>query len=351
MGTRRSILIFMAMLALAVTGCSSNNSATPSAPETTATTSAISNAMSSGVNTLSEAMAPSASGITVAMLQTPSAPKRNGISLFPWVYADTAVSACVLEADFTVACNDTTHEASIIRDWGTNGCEIDNELRISGKSIGEWTNMGDNSCAVTGRPHFWRAVQGQGVGADAVHIHSTDADNPIAPTAAITRTRVEDNAYLTTVGYDSQDFSGYDPTNLQVTDTLTVPGTSRILYKSDGTKLFDHTVSTAVPPSILLTKGTGTQEPTALVQGGTLQVDHNLAKFRVDAAFDTVLFNYNDCPCHPVSGTVNITVTSLTDSSSLGSGTITFTGCEAADVVFQGSPISIPKHHWFEECL
>ncbi len=249
----------------------------------------------------------------------------------------------------TITCDDSNHTATILRDFGT-GCFTSNDssngvgVTITGKHLTQWTNMGNASCRAADKaPIFWQAVQGQGTSNLAQRVFSTDPDHITSPVTAIVRqngngTSIKVMGYAVSV-YSNATQSGESKS---VHEQLTIPGTSRIRYKHDGvTKLFDHTVSTEVPLEIDLQK-TDDQEPVRTVVSGTIAVSHNLAQFTVHTTFNNVRYDYNECECHPVSGTINLSVTNNATSAQMGSGSITFTGCETSNMTYEGRTLRLP---------
>lgn len=96
--------------------------------------------------------------------------------------------------------------------------------------------------------------------------------------------------------------------------------------------LWDHSVSTTAP--LTYTQSTKTMT-------GTVQVQHNLAKYTASAAF-SVTFDHSTCGCYPKSGTITTTLT----GSKTGTETLTFTDCGTGTLTgSDGSASTITMSH------
>lgn len=98
---------------------------------------------------------------------------------------------------------------------------------------------------------------------------------------------------------------------------IAIAGKNKILTGIDGNTVFNHSIYTSQP--IAITGGLARASRT--VNGGTLNVEHNLAKWT--AALSPVNLTYSNSCCQPVGGSINV-VYSGTKS---GTGTVTFNGC------------------------
>ncbi|QQR80893.1 MAG: hypothetical protein IPJ69_01710 [Deltaproteobacteria bacterium] len=247
----------------------------------------------------------------------------------------------------TITCDDTSHTAVISRDY--RDCSSENEhgigVSVTGNTATVWSHMGDVSCpAVNQKPTFWQAVQGQGSDTLATQVFTTDPEHPTAPQVGVTRQNGRGTSVVVK-GYALNTYSAASVTALEksVHQQVTIPGFSRIRYKNDGvTKLFDHTVATETPLEIDLVKS-GESQPTRTIVSGTLAVSHNLASFTTHTTFTNVKYDYNECECHPVSGSVAISVTDNTSHSEIGSGTVTFNSCASATIHYEGREIALPE--------
>lgn len=341
---------FVLMLCIfIISACgSSTTSDTSDFTETGATDTSVSNAVSGGIDVLSDSLSGSSSGIDVALLTDKGHESRfaNIFSLIPNAYGALGTGGCSLsdpDVTVTIDCNDTTHISSMLIDYG-QGCDVGSNVVVTGKKKILWENMGQNSCGV--KPHFWRAVQGVG----SKRTVSTDPDSMTSPLTSIVRT-LNSGVTLKVVGHFISSFSDYsNQNNVQsVSSTVQIPGTSRIRYRADGTtKIFDHTVYTdAGSELIITTQKDGTNDPTRTLQTGVLKVAHNLAKFTVANTFNNVHWDYNICECQPISGSINISVVDDATNAVLGSGKLDFTYeqtkiCGSANLTYDGKAVSFP---------
>lgn len=325
-----------------LSGCLSGES-----PENTISEDAVGNAFSSGINSLSQAMQSSTAGLPGSNLAALRRIKKSRFSLIGSAYAVLGVGGCSdsdPDVTLTVVCSDTDHTATILRDFGA-GCNVGDDIIVTGKEYIGWTNMGSPACGEGNtRPNFWTAVQG----ASAKQLLSTDPNSPTSPVEAVTRT-FSNGSFLKVVGRIIADYSNYQSSgNTQTVEgSVTLPGTSRIKYQSDGvTKIYDHTISTVTPLSIHLENTSG-QAPIRTVVSGEVAVSHNLAEFTVHNTPQNIKYDYNQCECHPVSGVLLLSVTDNNTQEEIGSGSVTFTAeqtgtCDTIDVNYQGRSIRIP---------
>ena len=311
--------------------------------ETTSSDTSVANAAASGINSANQTLQTSNLGLSTSTAAALDLNQNGELRLSRGCKDNDDVTV-------TISCDDTNHTASIIRDFGQEGCKLDDNETKGGQELHQWTNMGNSSCSSrTGRPEFWSAVQGQ-PGANADLLVSTDPDSPKSPKTPLVHTYKNGN-FVNMVGYSTVDYSNFQVgTGNSVDSTLNIPGTSRIAYKKDGvTKVFDHTISTTPsdPMKMTLEKDKD-KAPIRTIHSGELNVSHNLAKFTVSEDFTEVKYDYNECECHPVSGTIAIKVTDNTTSRQIGSGTLTFTGsttgeCGSVNVTYEGRSIKFPK--------
>lgn len=261
------------------------------------------------------------------------------------------------DSDVTVTkvCSDDANTATILRDFG-DGCDLITSTVITGKQKIYWDNIGSSACSTLAvRPRFWYAVQGTGT-ANTRRLVSTDENYPAdpsddtSPVSSITRT-FSNGATTLVTGYVLATYSGYanDGTTESVTETVVIPGTRRIRYRSDGTTIvFDVTIATATDhPLVIELSRTGVLDPAREIQSGQINVTHNRAHFTTSHTFSGVIYDYRECPCFPTEGTITITVTSDTDGSTLGTGSITFShtsgdddSCGSAEMTYDGQVIS-----------
>lgn len=317
-----------------------------SATEQALTDSSVENAMASGINALNQSAQLSSMELSTDSSEASalSAGKDSRLGSRGCSNSDPDVT-------LTYECSDTDHTSTLVRDFG-EGCDVGERVVVTGKEYIGWTGMGVPACDGRRRPRFWTAVQGTPADS-ARRVVSTDPDAPTSPVTAIMRT-FPNGSSLHVIGYATTDFSGYQQSGdtQSVNGLMDIPGTSRILYRSNGTtKIFDHTISTPTALSFNLQNTEG-MEPVRTIQSGELAVSHNLAKFTVHESFDQVKYDYNECECAPVSGTVDISVTDNTTGNSLGSGTLTFTAsetgtCGTLTVSYEGRAVSLPA---LEQC-
>ncbi len=251
------------------------------------------------------------------------------------------------EVEVEIECDDTAKTATIIRNFGS-GCDAGSGIIVTGKQYVSWLNMGNSACSNgTSRPRLFKATQGTG----AKQIISTDTVSNTntcgTPLTAVTRTFLG-GGELNIIGCHELDYSNFQTSSSgdTVTETLTINNESRIRLKTNGSKLFDHTISSPTPLTIDLEKAKGDTLPTRKVTAGEVDVSHNLAKYTVHSIYQNVQYDYRVCPCHPISGSINVTVTDNTSGSTLGTGSITFTetttgSCDTADATYQGTSVTL----------
>ncbi len=246
----------------------------------------------------------------------------------------------------TAECSETNHTATITRDFGP-GCNAGSNITVTGKRYVSWNRLGSGACSTrSSRPRFVRAIEGSG----AKQILSTDvisSESCGKPTTTVTRT-FKNGAELQIKSCAELEYSSVQNQggNFTVTEKLTIPEEDRIRLQPNGTKLFDHTISTEQPLVIETTKEATKNLPTRKITSGTITVSHNLAKYTVHSTFSNVLYDYNTCDCHPVSGSISVTVTDNTTGATTSSGQVTFketeTGnCDSIDAMIDGKEATL----------
>ncbi len=105
--------------------------------------------------------------------------------------------------------------------------------------------------------------------------------------------------------------------------TITINGIQYTATTGSGTVAWDHSVSTTT--SLIFT-APGLGIATGTITSGTVQVQHNLAKYTASAAFNSVTYNHGVCGCFPTGGTITTTLT----GSQTGTETLVITGCAKA---------------------
>lgn len=274
----------------------------------------------------------------------PSSRPRRGWSLFPSAHAGPL---CVETAE----CNETEHRATLIKNF-SGGCNDGDGFEVQGRRYISWFDMGDGACGgPTSKPLFLNAIQGTG----ARQIRSTDAIPPegncgVPQTALVYA--FDDGARLeiTQCGrMDYLDFQSSAPGEGTITESLDLALGRRILFRPDGSRAYDHSLLTPNPMQIDVVKEAGQNRPNKTIHSGTLRVVHNLAQFSVDTEYQEVSWDYNECRCYPVRGTVAFRVRNLVTGQEQGSGSLTFdretTGaCRVALAEFQGQSLNVRLH-------
>lgn len=254
-----------------------------------------------------------------------------------------------------VNCDESSHSAIITRSFQEPGCTAINPngttTRVVGNEYISWSNLGVEACLSNStRPAFWTAVKSAST-SPVTHLSSTDVSFPTKPISAIIR-KFSNDSFLKVVGQIVTTFSNYSEsaTSQLLTGSLSIPapGNSRVLFSSDGlTPVFDHTITTPQPLEFSL-ENTAGKSPVRTINKGTLAIDHNLAQFSVRLSFEALKYDYNQCECLPLSGTVKIDVVELKNTSnSIGSGSLVFNGCGEGALTYQGRAIRLPS---FERC-
>ncbi len=311
---------------------------------------ALADAMASGLNTVNQAMQLTDAGLAPAP-GLAGERNRKTFSLIPSAFAalgDGGCSASDPNLTTTLSCDEFAHEASLLKDFG-KGCEVEDGVTVTGKKWIAWDHTGPDACQIqnANRLNFWNAVIGTPPDA-ATRLASTDPDHPTNPLSPIVRV-FDGGDLVKVIGYHSTIFSAYrdNKGGQQVEGDLTVPiPISRIRYRSDGTtKVYDHGISTPQAIHFLLENPSG-MAPIQTIQSGELAVSQNLARFKVTGSFRDVKYDYNQCECFPVAGSLGIDVTDKESGQNIGSGTIAFnygeTGsCGSQSVNYQGRSISM----------
>ncbi len=340
------IIIFLTMtLARCGGGIGGTETGNPS-------TEGVNHAIANSVDSVSTNLSSEGNGLVALHVQKPSirfylTKFLNPINI---AYAQLGTGGCSdtdPNISVTITCSDTNHEASIIKGF-KSGCDAGNGIIITGKHYNSWFNMGNDSCSSSGRPKFIQAIQGLG----AKQIISTDSIPPNGscetPMTADIR-HFPDGGQLQIIGWAEMDYSNFQssPSINSVTEKLTIEKTSRIRLNSDGSKLYDHSIFTKTPLSIDLEKKSNQALPTRKIISGEVDTKHNLAKYTVHSVFSNVQYDYNICECHPVSGSVHISVTDDKTGNEIGTGSITFTAitsgiCNSFEATYAGQPINLP---------
>lgn len=265
-------------------------------------------------------------------------------------YADLGTGSCS-DSDpavtVTIDCDEEDHAATMIKDFGS-GCAAESGVTITGKRYTTWLNMGEGACVSrTRRPRFYRAIQGAGARQIVATDTITASGSCLNPSTAVTR-RFSDGGELQIAGCGEIDYSNIQTTSSgsSATEAMTL-SENRIRLKPNGDTLFDHTISTPTPMTITISRDISRNFPTRTIASGEIEVSHNLARYTVRSRFEDVQYDYNVCECHPVSGTITVSVTDDTTGTSLGSGRVTFTqtetgNCNSLDATYDGARVSLP---------
>jgi len=284
---------------------------------------------------------------TVASLPWQSLPRATAKKHFSFFPSAMAAPACVIEA----TCDDTNHTSTFIKDFSA-GCDTGDGFTVEGKRYISWFDMGPNACTgPTAKPLFLNAIQGDG----AHQIHSTDVI-PASGTCGTPQTSIDYNfddgarLEITQCGLlEYLNFVSTGPGESTVTEALSLPFAHRVFLRPNGSKLYDHSLSTPAALQVDLIKDPSQNRPNKTIHSGTVRVVHNIAQFSVDTDYQEVVWDYNQCLCYPVSGTIQFSATNLVTGQSLGSGSLTFdkdsTGsCRIAQANFQGQNLNILLH-------
>ncbi|MFO1462855.1 MAG: hypothetical protein U1F66_03695 [bacterium] len=269
---------------------------------------------------------------------------RRRFSLLP---SAIAAPPCVV----TATCDETTHTAIFIKDFSL-GCDTGDGFTVEGKRYISWFNMGAGACSgPNAKPLFLNAIQGDG----ARQIRSTDAipdtgacDMPVTPIAYA----FDDGARLEITQCSTLEYANFNspaPGEGTVRETFELSSSRRVFLRPNGSKLYDHSLLTPSPVVADLVKLPTQNRPNKTIHEGVVRVVHNLAQFSVDTQYQEVVWDYNECRCYPVSGTLTFTVTNLVTGQTQGSGSLTFdkdaTGsCRVAQATFGGQTLNIPLH-------
>ncbi len=335
----------LALLCLgALTAC---GGATGGTETGNATPSGVGYAVGDSIDTVSGMLNSDPDFDTVAALPWEKLPQRTVKPHFSLFRSAYAAPACVVEA----TCDDVAHTSTFIKDF-SNGCDTGDGFTVDGKRYISWFDMGPNSCTgPTAKPIFLNAIQGDG----ARQLHSTDVIAATG-TCGIPQTAIDydfdDGARLdiTQCGeIDYLDFVATGPSAGTVTEQVSLPFAHRVFLRPNGTTLYDHSLSTPEALQVDLIKVPTQNRPNKTIHSGTVRVVHNIAQFSVDTEYQEVVWDYNQCRCYPVSGTIQITATNLVTGQTQGSGSLTFdkdsTGsCRIAQANFQGQSLNILLH-------
>jgi len=248
----------------------------------------------------------------------------------------------------TATCDDLNHIASIVVDFD-GGCEVDPGVVATGKRYFSWFKMGANACPYPNLPpRIFNAIQGQG----ATLVRATDTIDPNNLCSGITQSVVlnfPDGRQLNITECGVLTYTDFQQgiNSAGVTETLTLPASHRVLLDPQGRKIFDHILSTGVPIQVTDQRATSTGFPQNKLINGSLTVSHQLAGFSVTTTYQDVFFDFTQCPCYPISGSIAITATDNQTGAVLGTGSASFQGsqtgiCNDVQATYQGKAVTIP---------
>ena len=163
---------------------------------------------------------------------------------------------------------------------------------------------------------------------DAAACNVATAGDSVNRTGSLTLSALGGAQAITTPG------GGQTLTRTATGFTFAVPGMERVLTLASGRTVFD--ISTTTPSDAPLTI-TGTSRSDMVIVGGTLVVQHNLARYAVSLTPDNLTWT-QACNCAS-AGSLTGTVTSGPDDGK--SVTVTITGCGTADVSINGETESV----------
>lgn len=252
----------------------------------------------------------------------------------------------------TAICDDVAHLASFVKDF-SGGCDNADGFVLEGKRYMSWFNMGENACSSpTSKPTFGQAIQGLG----SRQIRSTDvipADGTCGQPSTPLNYIFDDGARLEITQCGTLDYSNFmqpAPGEGSVNETMNLPLSHRVFFNPDGSTLYDHRLLTPEALFISLTKVSGQNRPNKTIHSGKVRVENALAQLAVDTDYQDVEWDYSQCRCYPIRGTVAFTATDTANGTTLGTGSVTFnkdqTGaCRVVQAVFQGEELIVSLHN------
>lgn len=247
----------------------------------------------------------------------------------------------------SISCSESNHTASIVRDFGS-GCEASSGVSVIGAFHNSWFNMGSGACtSSSNRPKIFKAVQGSG--AKQVISTGTVPSSGFCETPTTSATRIfSSGGSLQIKGCKLLEYSNYQSSSgtESVTEAVTLSNESRIRLRANGSTVYNHTISTPTPLFFQISKRSGRTSPLRTLSAGTVQVLHNLSGYTVTSSFSNLQYDYNTCRCHPISGSVAVTVTDTQTFQVLGTGSIVFTQtttgtCDSVTATYQGSSVDL----------
>jgi hypothetical protein len=307
---------------------------------------------SEGMSLVSQILGPGDSGIAVVMRNSGGmAVARASLAelLIPSAYAAIGTGGCSdLDPTVTVdvTCDDVTHDATVVRNFGL-GCSVGGDETMTGQDAIAWSGMGADACSIGNvRPHFWNAVQGEG----AQRLVSTDPNAPNAPTTAVKRA-LSNLQWEDVISRATATYTGFadDGATQSVNESVEIPAAEIVRYRpSDQAERYVLSVTTvAGSPLTILLERTGTEAPVRTIQSGTLSVVHQTAGFTATHTFQGVTWNYNICDCLPIAGTINMDITETASGANLGNRIVQFTyansnQCGSANITAIGTGVNFP---------
>lgn len=247
----------------------------------------------------------------------------------------------------TAVCSDSDHTASLAKSFGT-GCDAGGGTAVTGTKYLSWFNMGDDSCPSTSsRPRFFKYIQGIG----SKEIISTDQVPPGGscgtPSTAATRL-FPAGGQMQITSCTELSYSDFESSSegFSVTEGMDIASERRLHLLADGSTASDHLISTPIPLTIRLTGTFGVTYPVRDIVSGETSVRNNADQYTVRSVFENLRYDPNVCSCHPISGTVSVTVTDNQTGAALGSGSVVFDAeqagtCDSVQASYQGEAVSL----------
>ena len=251
------------------------------------------------------------------------------------------------DIDVSIACDESGHDASITRNFGT-GCSAARGVTLTGGYYATWANMGSTACGNSvSRPRLFEAVRGSGAYQTIATGSNASSTCDTLPTSAVTQTYAG-GAQMRIRSCRRFDYSGYSSSGgtESFQESMRISQESRVRYRTDGQSLFSHRISTPSPLIFSVSKSSVRILPIKRLNSGVVSVEHLSAGYTVTNTFSNLEYDYEVCRCHPISGSVAISVTDTTTGESIGSGTLTFTEtttgqCNTNTATYNGETVTV----------
>ena len=291
----------MGLFLLALAGCGS--AATPGSSYDTSSSEVIAGAIAGSAGSSDNG------GSVVAMNESAEPQKASKLFALESLEPKAQASVCTASAQVMgAACSTTTMTLALSGCTGTVGAWNGSYL-LTYNAAGTCTNANGGGLIAMGASNSVTITSAAGVTLTTT-----------TPSGFVVSTDSNASGFSSSVGGGTAITCG--ATNCSTSRTVNILGVHRTLSNASSVKLFDHTLST---PTAFTITGTGSGKQ---ITAGSIQLQHNLAKFIATSTITTPLTFTAGC-CQPTGGSITTTFS----SGKTGTETTTFgPTCGAATV-------------------